>query len=102
MFRTKHWKIHNLYSSNRKKEFTRIDKNEEEITKNIPYRSQFIKSARFLARSLWNFVNNLSEGIYKIKCQPIHNNKKYEACGIKYKTCACFLEYSNFKDDLIE
>ena len=23
--------------------------------------------------------------------------KKYETCGIKYKKCECFLEYTNFK-----
>ena len=28
--------------------------------------------------------------------------KKCETCGIKYKYCDCFLEYTNFKDDLIE
>ena len=29
-------------------------------------------------------------------------NKKCKTCGIKYKYCDCFLEYANFKDDLIE
>ena len=28
--------------------------------------------------------------------------KKNEACRIKYKDCECFLEYTNFKDDLAE
>ena len=28
--------------------------------------------------------------------------KKCETCGIKYKYCDCFLEYTNFEDDLIE
>ena len=28
--------------------------------------------------------------------------KKCETCRIKYKYCDCFLEYTNFKDDLIE
>ena len=27
--------------------------------------------------------------------------KKCETCGIKYKYCNCFLECTNFKDDLI-
>ena len=27
---------------------------------------------------------------------------RFETCGIKYKYCDCFLEYTNFKDDLIE
>ena len=50
------------------KEVTRIDKNGEEITKNISYILQFIDSARFMASSLSNLVHNLSEIIHKIKC----------------------------------
>ena len=50
------------------KEVTRIDKNGKEITKMISYRLQFIDSARFMASSLSNLVNNLPEGIHKIKC----------------------------------
>ena len=48
-------------------EVTRIDKNCEEITKTISYRLQFIDNARFMARSLSNLVDNLVEGIHKIK-----------------------------------
>ena len=32
----------------------------------------------------------------------MHCDKKSETFGIKYKHCACFLEYTNFKDSLIE
>ena len=28
--------------------------------------------------------------------------KKCEACGITYEASGCFLEYTNFKDDLVE
>ena len=28
--------------------------------------------------------------------------KRCETCGIKYKYCDCFMEYTNFKDDLTE
>ena len=52
--------------------------------------------------SLSNLVNNLSEGIHKIKCKNRRDDKKCETYGIKYKICDCFLEYANFKDDLIE
>ena len=55
-----------------------------------------------MASSLSNLANNLSEGIHKIKCKYGHDNKKCETCRIKYKNCECFLEYENFKDDLIE
>ena len=46
------------------KEVTRIDKSGEEITKNISYILQFIDSARFMASSFSNLVNNLTEGIH--------------------------------------
>ena len=85
-----------------KKEVARIDKNGEEMTKNISYILQFIGSTIFIASSLSNLINNLSEGICRIKCEFEHDDKKCETCGIKYKYCDCFLEYMNFKDDLIE
>ena len=55
-----------------------------------------------MASSLSNLVINLSERIHRVKCKYGHNNKKCETCGIKYKYCDCFLEYTNFKNDLIE
>ena len=51
------------------KEVTRIDKNGEETRKNITYIIKFIYSARFMASSLSNLVNNLSEGIHRNKCK---------------------------------
>ena len=84
------------------KEVTRIDKNGQRITKNASYILQFIDSVRFIASSLSNLVNNLSERIQRIKCKFGHDDKKCETCGIKYKYCNCFLEYPSFKDYLIE
>ena len=49
------------------KEVTRIDKNGEDITKNIWYILQFIDSARFMASSLSRFVDNFSARIHTIK-----------------------------------
>ena len=66
-----------------------MDKNREEITKHISYKLQFIDSARFMASSLSNLVNNLFEGIHR-------NVKTVEL------NCNCFLEYTNFINDLIE
>ena len=63
---------------------------------------QSIDSASCISSSLSNLVNKLSEGIYKIKCKYRGDNKKDETCRIKYKYCDCFLEYINFKDDLIK
>ena len=84
------------------KEAKRIDKNGEVIAKYKSYILQLIDNARFMASSLSNLVNNLSGGIYRIKCKFGHNNKKCETCGIKYKHCNCFLEYKILKDYLIE
>ena len=69
------------------------------IKKNISYILQFINSARFIESSLSNLLNNLSEEIHRIKCKYGQADKKCETCGIKYKYCICFLEYTNFKDD---
>ena len=73
------------------KEVTRTYKKRKEITKTISYRLQFIDSARFMVSSLSNLVNNLAEGIHKIKCKNKYNNEKYETSGIKYKDCDCYL-----------
>ena len=51
------------------KEVNIIDENWEEITKTISCRLQFIDSPKFMASSLSNLVNNLSQGIHKIKCK---------------------------------
>ena len=65
---------------------TKIDKSGEEITKNISCILQILDSARFMASSLLNLVNNLSEGIHRIKRKLGHDDKKCEACGITYKS----------------
>ena len=83
------------------KEVKRINKNGKETTKDISYILQFFDSARFMPSSLSNLVNNSTEGIHRIKCKFGHDDKKCETCGIRYKYCNCFLEYTNF-NDLIE
>ena len=50
-----------------------------------------------MASLLLNLVNNLAEGIHKIKCRYGYDDKKCETWGIKYKDCNCFLEYTNLK-----
>ena len=47
-------------------------------------------------------MNNSFETVHKIKCKFGHDDKKCEAGGIKLKYRDCFLEYINFKDDLME
>ena len=55
-----------------------------------------------MAVLVYNFVNNLSLTIHRIKCKYGHDDEKPETCRIKYKYGDCFLEYAIFKDDLIE
>ena len=75
-------------------------KNGKEITKIISDKLQFIDCSRFMASSLSNLVDNLAEGIQKIKWKR-GNDNKCKTCGIKHKDCECCLEYSNGKVDLI-
>ena len=61
-----------------KKEIKRICKNRKKTTKtisSISYKIQLIISARYMASSLPNLVDNLAEGIDKIKCKHGHDNK---------------------------
>ena len=75
-----------IFSVPKKKEITKVDKDGNESVDNIPYKIKFIDSARFVASSLSNLVDNLAEGIHKIKC----------------KDCDCFPEYESVRDDLIK
>ena len=59
---------------------------------NICYILQFIDTTRFMERSLSNVLNNLSEGIYRIKFKYEYDDKKCETCGIKCKYYNRFLE----------
>ena len=49
---------------------------ELEIINNISYVLQFIDSARFMASSLSNLANNLSDGVDRIKCKFENNDEK--------------------------
>ena len=66
------------------------------------YRGHGHNICNLICNLLSNLVNNLSEGIDKIKRKYGHDNKKCETCGINCKCCNCFLEYTDFKDNLIE
>ena len=51
---------------------------------------------------LSNFVNNLAKEIHKTEDKYEHDDKKFTVWGIKYKDYDNFLEYTNFKDYLVE
>ena len=63
-----------------------MDKDGNESVVAVLYKIKFIDSARFIATSLSNFVDNLKEGDHKIK----------------YKDYDCFLEYKIGEDNLIK
>ena len=67
------------------REVTKIDKNGEDIPKNISYILQCIDSATVMASSLLNLVNNHSEGIHIIKCKFGHDEKRCETCEIDFE-----------------
>ena len=64
----------------------KIDNNGNESVITTSYNVKFINSVRFIATSLSNLVENLTEEIQKIK----------------YKDSHCFLEYESVKDNLIK
>ena len=73
-----------LFRSNKKGSYKNEDGNESVLT--ISYKIKFIDSARFMASSLSNLVDDLTKGIHKIKCED----------------CDCFLEYESVRDNLIK
>ena len=51
-----------------KKEIRKIDKDCNESFVTISYKIKFIDSTRFMTTLLPNLVDNLAEGVHKIKC----------------------------------
>ena len=72
-------KIQKTFSVTITTRVTRIDKNCKENIKTISLKLQFIDSARFIVSSLSNLVDNLSEGIHKIKFKYGHDHEKCKA-----------------------
>ena len=67
-------------------EIIKIDKDENETVETLSYKIKSIDSAIFIDSSLSNLVDDLTEGIQKIKC----------------KDCDCLLEYEAVKDNFIK
>ena len=68
-----------------------IDKNGEEIRKNISYILQLIDSTIVMASSLTNLVTNLSGGLYRIKCKSGHHNKNVKHVKLNISIVAVFV-----------
>ena len=79
------------------KEVIKIDKNGGEITTKISYILQFIDSARFMASSLSNLVNNLSEGIHRIRCKYEHDDKNVKNVELKITIATVFSNMRTLK-----
>ena len=67
------------------KEVKRISKNGEKNIKTISHTLQLSDDARFIASSSSNLVNNLTEGIHKIKRKYGHDNQNCKTCGKKFR-----------------
>ena len=63
----------------------------------LAYTQQFIDSVRFMVSSSWKFVDNLANGIHKIKCKYGKNKKKIEDCGNIYRGCNFYLQYKRLQ-----
>ena len=63
----------------------KINKYDNKTDETISYKIKFINSAGLMASSLSNLVDNLLEGIRKIKC----------------KDCGCSLEFKRVEGNLI-
>ena len=84
------------------KEITNIDKDDNESVVTIPYKINFIDSARFTASLLSNLVDNLAKGIQKIKCKDCDGLLKYESVNynlIKHKWLPWNKNSSNKTDE---
>ena len=93
-------KNYKTFSVSIEKEVIKINKDGNESVATISYKIKFIESARFMARSLSNLLNNLAEGIHEIKCKDYF--LKYESIKdnlIKHKCLSCNKEYLNKLDE---
>ena len=84
------------------KEVTIIDKYSNGSVVTISHKIKFIDSARFMATSLSNIVDNLAEGIHKIICKDCNYFPEYKSVDgnlIKYKCLSCSKDYLNKIDE---
>ena len=95
-------KCKKLFSIPIEKGVTKIDKDVNESVVIIYYKVKILQRARFIASSWTNLVDNLIEGICKIKCKDYDCFLEYESVkdnSIKYKWLSCDKGYSNKIDE---
>ena len=73
----------------------------------MSYRLHFIDNGKFMVSSLSNLVNNISEGIHKIKCKYRHDDKNVKLAELNINIGTVFFfffffEFTNFRNDVIE
>ena len=87
-----------LFPVRQKKKLLKSIEDGNENVATISYKIEFVDSARFMATSLSNLVDNLTEGIHKIKCKDCNVFLEYESVNdnfIKCKYLSCNKDYSN-------
>ena len=78
---------------------------EKKLQKGISYLLPYYKL--LIAQDLWQAhyqilsIISLKEFI-ELNVNTNMKRKKCQSCGIKYKHCNCFLDYTNFNDDLTD
>ena len=78
----------------------RIDKDGNEDITTVSYKRNSIGSARFMASSLSNLINNLAEGIHKINYFLEYESAKDNL--VKYKCLTANEKYSNKIDQKLK
>ena len=70
---------------------------EKNFSKNISYILQFIDSARFMASSLSNFVNNLSKGFIELNVNSHMTIKNMQHVELSISIATAFLNIQTLK-----
>ena len=84
------------------KEVTKTDKHGSKSVVTVSYKIKFINSARFMASSLSNLIDNLTEEFHKVKCKDCDRFLEYESAEnnlIKYKSLSHNKDYSKKLDE---
>ena len=92
MFRRKQRKIHDFYSSNRKRTYKNFLKIEKKLIAKIYLVYYNLSIAQDLGQAHYHIiVNNLYEGIHKTQCKYRHDDKKCETPELNTKGLTVFL-----------